>query len=195
MLVAGWALGVARSGPALAQGGACPGDDGVSVVVDATALGGEVEVGCASGPQPSGFDAAVAAGFTIETVATTPGLLCRIDGLPSPEDEDCAEDPPPTSYWAYWVVSAGSWAYASEGAATRHPEPGSVEGWSFVDGPGPPTPPRCRPVVPRIGGSVVPTDRARRHGRPPWGTALGVGVAAAFAIAGYRATRRRARAR
>jgi hypothetical protein len=37
-------------------------------------------------------------------------------------------------YWSYWIVDAGTspeWGYASEGAGTRVPADGSVEGWRF----------------------------------------------------------------
>ncbi len=37
-------------------------------------------------------------------------------------------------YWSYWIVDAGAspeWGYASEGAGTRVPADGSVEGWRF----------------------------------------------------------------
>ncbi len=37
-------------------------------------------------------------------------------------------------YWSYWIVDAGTspeWGYAPEGAGTRVPADGSVEGWRF----------------------------------------------------------------
>ncbi len=132
-----------------------PGDGGVTVVVDATELDGELAVGCAPGSPQSGFDALVAAGFSVEAVTATPGMLCRIDGRPTPSEETCADDPPTDFYWAYWTVESGGWRYATEGAATREPEVGSVEGWSFVDGGTPPTATRGR------------SHRARRGWLPP----------------------------
>ena len=172
--------------------GPCPGDDGVTVVVDAIALGGELAVGCAPGSPQSGFDALVAAGFSVEAVATTPGMLCRIDGLPTPGEETCADDPPADFYWAYWTVDSVGWRYATEGAATREPEVGSVEGWSFVDGDATnPPPPGVDPTELGPVGASEPVDAADPPPGLPWATAIGVGVVAAFAVVGYRHARRR----
>ncbi|MET0831961.1 MAG: hypothetical protein ABWY62_06215 [Acidimicrobiia bacterium] len=171
--------------------GVCPGDDGVTVVVDATALNGELMVGCAPGSPQSGFDALVAAGFSVEAVTATPGLLCRIDGLPTPSDETCADDPPIDFYWAYWTVESGEWRYATEGAATREPEAGSVEGWSFVDGGTSPPPPGVDPTELGAVPAAEPFDPADPPPGFPWATVIGVGILAAFAVAGYRHARRR----
>jgi hypothetical protein len=189
-------FGVLVPGPAAAgqsagsqDAGPCPGDGGVTVVVDATAIGGELVVSCAPGSPESGFDALVGAGFSIEAVTTTPGMLCRIDGLPAPGDETCVDDPPADFYWAYWSVESGRWEYAIEGAATSEPEPGSVEGWSFVDGAGTAPPPGVDPSA--LG--VVAAAPAAAEPPPgfPWATAVGVGVVAVFALAGFRHARRR----
>ncbi|HTL85737.1 MAG TPA: hypothetical protein VL856_11170, partial [Acidimicrobiia bacterium] len=73
---------------------------GVTVVVDFTHFGGNIERGCAQHPS-SGLDALHQAGFT--TAGTTQygdAFLCRIDNLPGAAEEACTATPPSTSYWA-----------------------------------------------------------------------------------------------
>jgi hypothetical protein len=179
--------------PGVQDSGPCSAGNGVTVVVDATAIGGELAVRCAPGSPASGFDALVAAGFSIEAVTTTPGMLCRIDGLPTPGDETCVDDPPADFYWAYWTVDSDGWHYATEGAAGREPEAGSVEGWSFVDRTAGPPPPGIDPgelVAADAAEPVAPDDQPPGF---PWPTAIGIGVVAAFAVVGYRHGRRRGR--
>ncbi|WP_182113895.1 MULTISPECIES: hypothetical protein [unclassified Actinotalea] len=118
--------------PTALPAGACTDDTGITVVVDKTDLGGEVEVGCA--PQAAtGTEALQAAGFTDTRDAAT--MICAIDGLP---------DPCPTeftgSYWAYWTASAdGGWEQAQVGSDQAVPAPGGIEGWRYNDGAEPPT--------------------------------------------------------
>ncbi|MEO7429193.1 MAG: hypothetical protein ABIY48_07385 [Acidimicrobiales bacterium] len=138
----------ASSGAAPTRGaaaGACDGSSGVTVVVDFGTLGGGTQTRCAPEPVSSGFDALRRAGFTYEGTARFQGLLCRIDGKPSPQQDACQNAPSPTFYWAYWTASApgGAWTYSDSGAGNRDPAPGTVEGWAFSDGctrqPGTPT--------------------------------------------------------
>ncbi|MFC4554597.1 hypothetical protein [Georgenia faecalis] len=109
--------------------GGCADDDGVTVVVDLTDLGGELVAGCAAGDPASGREALTAAGFTAVD-GEVPGFVCAIDGLP---------DPCPTeftgSYWAYWTAEPdGEWTAYTEGADTTDPAPGALEGWRYNDG-------------------------------------------------------------
>lgn len=129
------ALGGYTAGSAAAQSGspgACAGYEGVTVVVDFGTLGGGVQTRCAPEPVKSGFDALSRAGFSYEVIPG--GFLCRIDGKPS--NRPCNRTPPPDYYWSYWLASepGGAWTYSDLGAGSRDPEPGSVDGWSFVDG-------------------------------------------------------------
>jgi hypothetical protein len=148
-LVRGWgrvALGAAllaavscaavRPSAAAPAVGACDGDSGVTVVVDFGTLGGGVQTRCAPEPVSSGFDALTRAGFTYEGTARFQGLLCRIDGKPSTQQDPCQNAPSPTYYWAYWTAPApgGAWTYSDAGAGNRDPAPGTVEGWAFSDG-------------------------------------------------------------
>src|SRR5690625_6683032 len=64
---------VAAPAPA---GEACVGDEGVTVVVDFTDLGGEIEVACAEGTPDSGREALEADGINPED--STHGLICAI---------------------------------------------------------------------------------------------------------------------
>lgn len=125
-----------RTSSVAAAAGACAGSEGVTVVVDFGTLGGGTQTRCAPEPVSSGFDALTRAGFTYAGTARYPGLLCRIDGKPSPAQDACQNAPSPKYYWAYWTASApgGSWTYSDMGAGNRDPAPGSVEGWAFSDG-------------------------------------------------------------
>lgn len=124
--------------PRAAHAAPCVGTSGVTVVVDFTALGGGVEVGCATGDPTSGLAALTDAGFSYAFVPRIPGFVCQIDSLPDP-----CNGAPLHAYWSYWHgESDGSWSYASAGAGSHDPAPGDVEGWAFGAGnpPGVPAP-------------------------------------------------------
>ena len=110
-----------------APDGACTDPTGVTVVVDATALGGDVSIGCADDSPATGTDALRQAGFTDTRDAS--GLICAVDNLP---------DPCPTtfegSYWSYWNAQDGTWQAYMEGSDTAAPQPGGIEGWRWSDG-------------------------------------------------------------
>lgn len=117
---------------AVAPSGPCTDGDGVTVVVDLTDLGGEVEVGCATGAG-TGTEALQAAGFTDTRDAS--GMICAVDALPDP----C----PATfegSFWSYWFAGEdGTWQTYMEGSDTAVPAAGGVEGWRYSDGSAGPT--------------------------------------------------------
>lgn len=113
--------------------GACAEGAGVTVVVDLTDLGGDVEIGCAEGDPASGTEALTSAGFT--EARAEGGYICAIAGRP---------DPCPTefdgSYWAYWSGSAGGdWEMQATGSDESAPAVGTVEGWRYNDGSAPPS--------------------------------------------------------
>lgn len=115
-----------------AASGPCTDGEGVTVVVDLTDLGGEVEVGCAT-DAGTGTEALQAAGFTDTRDAS--GMICAVDDLP---------DPCPTefegSFWSYWFAGDdGTWQTYMEGSDTAVPEAGGVEGWRYSDGSAGPT--------------------------------------------------------
>lgn len=188
-LVVAAVLAVPGAAPAQ-ETGACAGTEGVTVVVDGRAVGGEVDVRCALGAPGTGFEALTTAGFTIDPVAATPGMLCRIDGIPGPEEESCVDDPPADSYWSYWVLEAGEWSYATEGAATHRPTPGSAEGWVFVSGSAPASPPGLDATG--LEATPAPSTSAPAAGGQPAGWWAGaLGVAALAAAAAWLLTRHR----
>ena len=117
----------AHAAAAPAVDGACTDPSGVTVVVDLTDLGGEVQVGCAD-TAATGTEALATAGFTETRDAS--GLICAIDALPDP----C----PATfegSYWSYWFAEpGGEWQTYTEGSDTAVPVAGNVEGWRYSDG-------------------------------------------------------------
>jgi len=127
LLIAAAALLPASAQAAAAPDGACTDPTGVTVVVDLTDLGGEVEVGCADAPA-TGTAALNDAGFVDTRDAA--GLICAIDALPDP----C----PATfegSYWSYWYAApGGEWQSYLEGSDTAVPAAGAVEGWRYLDG-------------------------------------------------------------
>ncbi|WP_052850746.1 hypothetical protein [Streptomyces avicenniae] len=113
--------------------GFCPGDSGVSVVVDFRELGGGRVVRCAPGRQEDGLSALRNAGFDVAgTARWGDSFVCRINGRPGADSEACADTPPATAYWSYWhAENGGPWRYSQRGALNRTPPQGSIEGWSF----------------------------------------------------------------
>lgn len=113
---------------------ACDNDQDVTIVVDFGALGGGVNVRCASQPINNGFDVFRHANVSYETVSGS-DFVCRIAGKPGVEAEDCANTPPADAYWTYWYAKrGGAWKYSNLGPASRKPPAGSYEGWSFNSG-------------------------------------------------------------
>lgn len=121
----------------------CEGDEGVTVVVDATALGDADDVSdtwCVSTDEAIvAADALLAANVTTEgTDQYGDQVVCRVNGVPAEDDalpaedgsdyfEKCESMPAAFAYWALWVKPAGGeWAYAQEGLATQQLEPGDA---------------------------------------------------------------------
>jgi hypothetical protein len=121
-------LSLVAAGPArAATDGACTDPAGVTVVVDATALGGDVSIGCADDSPATGTDALRQAGFADTRDAS--GLICALDSLPDPCPTTFAGE-----YWSYWHAEDGTWQAYMEGSDTAVPQPGGVEGWRWSDG-------------------------------------------------------------
>lgn len=113
-----------------APSAACSGTSGVTVVVDASVLGGGVRIGCASGDPASGAAALSSAGNSYSFVPGKGPFICQINSQPNP-----CNGAPETAYWSYWyAVPGGSWQYSNVGAGSRDPDPGEVEGWAFGAG-------------------------------------------------------------
>ena len=130
--------------------GPCIGTEGVTVVVDFGAFGGEPVARCALGPQATGLDALANAGFATTFVPGQP-FVCTIDAMPVEGHPLCQDG----GFWAYWQPDGDAWGFAMDGAHATHPAPGAVEGWSFGFAPD------YNALVPSIGpnfGTTEPTD-------------------------------------
>lgn len=125
---------VAFAAPAPAAPGATPAtssplgtcaEGGVTVVVDFTDLGGEVEVGCAIGAG-TGTEALQQAGFT--DTRDGAGMICAINAQPDPCPAEFTG-----SFWSYWH-GAETWVSSMEGSDTTTADSAVVEGWRYHDG-------------------------------------------------------------
>jgi len=123
--------------------GTCEDSEGVTVVVDAAALG-DADEASATWCVPTeetivGSDALDLARIPVEgTDEYGDQVVCRVDGVPAAdlvltaEDgsdyrEECASMPAAFAYWALWVKPAGGeWDYAQEGLSTLALEPGDT---------------------------------------------------------------------
>lgn len=132
--------------------GACAGDEGVTVVIDAGDLSGGDTIdrtACVLTTEAvTAADALDTLGVKREgTTQYGDDVICRVDGLPSASApvgstqdptyvEACATMPAAFAYWSLWVKPAGgAWDYAQEGAATQSLKPGdSVELLFTLDG-------------------------------------------------------------
>jgi hypothetical protein len=136
----------------------------VAIVVDFRHLGGAVQTGCAQGDPSTGLQALGRAGFT-DTPRPRDGLICQIDARPA------CTDTTSTAYWSYWYRAAGSsrWVYASEGAGSHNPKPGSTEAWVWQDGGKTPPPDiRADVICPQLAAtpSATPTPRSSTPSAP-----------------------------
>jgi hypothetical protein len=134
--------------------------DGVWVVVDAQSAGGPITTGCAAGDPANGLAALEDAGHRFTFVRPGMPMVCTIDGRPDP-----CNGAPSEAHWSYWHADAGgSWTYSSQGAGSRDPEPGQVEGWAFGAG----DPPRVAPpdAAPEPEPSPTPTASPNPSPRP-----------------------------
>ncbi|GAA5206687.1 hypothetical protein [Microbacterium kyungheense] len=133
----------ASTDAALAVPDACEGDEGVTVVVDASALGDADDVSgtwCVSADDTIGAaDALTAAQVQTEgTDQYGDQVVCRVNGVPAEDEaipaedgsdyfEKCESMPAAFAYWSLWVKpTGGEWGYAQEGLATQQLEPGDA---------------------------------------------------------------------
>lgn len=128
---------VAAAGAALplspAAAETCSSDTGVSVVVDATGLGGAISTSCVA---DGGGDSAASlfeVHHDLTRAARFPGAVCRVDGAPA--DAECQNMPPADAYWGlFWSGGSGGWVYSSEGVDSLEiPDGGSVA-FAWQDG-------------------------------------------------------------
>ena len=169
-------LPVGGLGATSATAATCAAGGGVSVVVDFNSLGGGVQTACVAG---GGGDKASAifgaAGHTLGRVQQQPGFVCRVDGLPSPEQEACVKTPPADAYWGLWWSNgtSGSWTYSTVGVdGLTIPDGGSVAlSWDDVDGSAPPsaTPPKAAASSPSSAPASSPAASPTKKATPSAG--------------------------
>ena len=158
----------------------CTPTAGVTVIVDFTPLGGQVMRGCAPGTPATGLAALQQAGFTVTgTQRYGDAFVCRIDGLPTANQQACVNTPPANAYWAYFHALPGQtqWTYSTGGAASYQPPPGSIDGWAFGSGGAPSVPPSAAEPTTTTTTTTITT----RSGAPPGaaqGPNAGAGVPA-----------------
>jgi hypothetical protein len=79
------------------------------------------------------------------------GFVCRIDGWPTAKQQDCSSTPSFRSgHWAYYVTNfqlGGGWLLSGQGAGSHIPDCGGYEGWSWISGGQPNTPPRFKVAI------------------------------------------------
>ena len=168
----------APAAKAAGEEGYCPDDEGVTVVVDFTELGGDVVVRCAPGPTGSGIDALDDAGFEVAgTQQWGTAFVCRLEGRPAADEEldvkddpgyteQCETTPPTSAFWAYSYADNGEdWTYSSEGASNHQAIEGGFEGWRFVLNHGP-TDPALDAVRPPPPDDDEPQDPGNEPPKP-----------------------------
>ena len=162
--VAAPAIGSPASANASPSG--CTATSGVTVIVDFTHFpGGKIERGCAPGQPANGLIALHQAGFTSAgTAQYGDAFVCRIDGLPSPQQESCAVTPAPTAYWAYWNArpTDKDWTYGNLGVLDYRPKAGTIEAFAFGSHAEPGVSPRAAipPTTTTTARTTTPTTPA-----------------------------------
>lgn len=109
-------------------------DDEVTVMIEGYPL-------ACSPAGGSGWQTLINAGFTVEGTQKFPEFICRINHFPTADVDKCLTASPAHAYWTYWHAPLGgdSWEYSNLGALPYHPQPGTVEAWTWGPGvePGP----------------------------------------------------------
>lgn len=107
--------------------------DGVTVVVEPNALGGEPEVACVQPVEgDTGADLFEKAGHPLTYVTSMPSVVCRIDGRP--KAAGCAQMPPADAYWSLWVTDdSGAWSYASRNVTEISVTSGQGVAFTWID--------------------------------------------------------------
>lgn len=104
----------------------CETDEDVPVVIEFGPLDGQDRILCAQhGAGSLALDALHDLGVRTEMSAGSMPMVCRIDGLPTPEQEKCGNALDGDGYWAFLVArEGGDWGYASVGMQEYELEPG-----------------------------------------------------------------------
>lgn len=107
--------------------------DGVTVVVEPNALGGDAEVACVRPEEgDTGADLFEKAGHPLTYVTSMPSVVCRVDERP--ETAGCAQMPPADAYWSLWVTDdSGAWSYASRNVTEISVTSGQGVAFTWID--------------------------------------------------------------
>jgi hypothetical protein len=131
----------AETGASAVTDGACTGDEGVTVVVDSSALEDSASGQWCVAADDTVPAAEALAAAEVETEGTEEygdQVVCRVEGVPAEDTAIAAEDgtdyfetcqamPAAFAYWSLWVKPAGgAWGYAQEGLSTLQLEPGDA---------------------------------------------------------------------
>ena len=126
---------------AIAQGSCSAGSNGgVSEFID-FGSGKKVKSFCTFKFSGSGWDLLTSAAKVEGTSEFPTGFVCRIDGWPTPEAQDCKNTPTyAEGSWAYFLSNnAGGWGFSGTGSGMHHPACGTSEAWVWVAGGNDPT--------------------------------------------------------
>jgi hypothetical protein len=169
--------------------------DGVTVVVEPNALGGDAEVTCVQPEEgDTGADLFEKAGHPLTYVTSMPSVVCRVDERP--KAAGCAQMPPADAYWSLWITDdSGAWSYASRNVTEISVTSGQGVAFTWIDDDvvtapatelgdavGAPSSPSSELFPPG------PTDSASEH-LPAW--VAPAGILTLFAVAGAVWWRRR----
>lgn len=107
--------------------------DGVTVVVEPNALGGDPAVTCVQpGEGDTGADLFERAGHQLIYVTSMPSVVCRVDGRP--KSAGCAQMPPADAYWSLWITDdSGAWSYASRNVTEISVTSGQGVAFMWID--------------------------------------------------------------
>jgi hypothetical protein len=150
--------------------GACTATQGAILAVDFAPWGGPVlrSCGTADGRTDTGFELLNEGGWSTQgDHHDGPAFVCRIGFTgfhggtmyPTPAQDPCVVTPPATAYWSYWHAEQGqnTWSYSHLGAQLDHPEPGSVDLWTYGG----------TNVAGTAGVPTIAPDALRAHTTPP----------------------------
>lgn len=146
--------------------GFCADGAGVSVVVDGTAVDGDVRETCvATDGEQAATDVLEEAGVSLAYVQGQPGFVCTVDELPA--GQDCSTTPAGNSYWGLFLAAEGSgsgdgsgdgtWDYAPVGVQELQLQPGDFVGFAWQTS-ADPAPPAADPVAGTATGASPTSD-------------------------------------
>ncbi len=115
----------------------CPFDStsGVSEFID-FGPGKKVESFCAFNFSGTGWDLISRAAKVEGTRDYEVGFVCRIDGWPTKDAQNCQDTPTyAEGSWAYFLSNKnGSWSFSGTGSSMHRPACGTSEAWLWVAG-------------------------------------------------------------